>query len=292
MHLTYKKWLEDNKPKIYCQCPDHEEIIIKEQYKYDGIPKYINGHNGKGKHPSKETIKKISGENNISKRPEVRKKISDSKKGFKHTEKAKQKMSKNHGNCSGDKNSFYGKHHTDKSKQKISNSKKGKLSGENNPNWKPRIKKICLKCGKEFEVLPYLENIRKYCSIKCGYSHEWSEEYKKKLSESTSMENSIHWKGGISFLPYSFKFNKELKEKIRSRDNHTCQLCGKIEEENKRNLTVHHIHYDKENNNPDLITLCCSCNSKVNNNRDYYEQYFMDLLYERFGLRRHFEGDI
>lgn len=87
------------------------------------------------------------------------------------------------------------------------------------------------------------------------------------------------WKGGISYLPYCSKFNKPLKNRIRKRDNKTCQLCG--EKENGKKLAVHHIHYDKKNCNPDLITLCDRCNSKVNFNCDYYEVLFMNNLNNR-----------
>lgn len=69
-----------------------------------------------------------------------------------------------------------------------------------------------------------------------------------------------------------------IKNKIRDRDNHVCQLCGRTEKENKKKLDVHHIHYDKENCEPDLITLCRFCNSKVNTNRDYYENLFIIKL--------------
>ena len=92
-------------------------------------------------------------------------------------------------------------------------------------------------------------------------------------------EKSPFWRGGISFEPYCSKFNYELKEKIRERDNRTCQLCGT--KENGRKLTVHHIHYDKPNCNPDLITLCLICNNKANFNRDFYENLFTDKLKKR-----------
>ena len=91
-------------------------------------------------------------------------------------------------------------------------------------------------------------------------------------------KNHYNWKGGISFEPYCEKFNEILKEKIRDRDGRVCQECGKTELENKQKLSVHHIHYDKENCAPDLISLCRSCNSKVNYNRDYWEEHFMKKL--------------
>jgi len=94
-----------------------------------------------------------------------------------------------------------------------------------------------------------------------------------------SGENSNGWKGGLSFLPYCQKFNRVLKEKIRNRDNHTCQNCGV--RENGTNLSIHHIHYDKENCYPDLIAVCRSCNAKANSNRDEWEALYMNKLNDR-----------
>jgi len=51
MNETYKKWIEEKYPKVYCQCGCGEEIIVKEFHKQYGIPKYINGHSSyKGKY--------------------------------------------------------------------------------------------------------------------------------------------------------------------------------------------------------------------------------------------------
>ncbi len=73
--------------------------------------------------------------------------------------------------------------------------------------------------------------------------------------------DSIGWKGGASTLPYGPEFTRSLKKKIRNRDGHTCQNCGKTKEEHWRTLEVHHIDHDKFNNHPsNLITLCSSCN--------------------------------
>lgn len=104
-------------------------------------------------------------------------------------------------------------------------------------------------------------------------------EYVEKTLGLHSGINNGNWQGGISKLPYCEKWTEELREKIRERDEGICQNCGKIERENKKGkLSVHHVHYDKENCYPDLISLCCSCNSKVNFNRDYWEELFMKML--------------
>ena len=96
------------------------------------------------------------------------------------------------------------------------------------------------------------------------------------------------WNGGLSFEPYTPEFNRILKEKIRKRDNHTCQKCNEKQDglyfNAKRGkvlykLNVHHIDYDKNNCDYDnLIALCFPCNSKVNFNRQYWTNYFQNLI--------------
>lgn len=83
---------------------------------------------------------------------------------------------------------------------------------------------------------------------------------------------SIFWQGGKSFEPYSTDWTKTLKRAIRERNNYICQLCSQY------GNAVHHIDYDKKNCNlENLITLCVSCNSKVNFNRNYWINYFKSL---------------
>jgi len=84
-------------------------------------------------------------------------------------------------------------------------------------------------------------------------------------------ENHSNWQGGISFLPYPIEFNSKLKWKVKKRDNYLCQLCG---EANIKKLGIHHIDYDKRNLNlNNLITLCLSCNSIVNWDREYWKDF-------------------
>ena len=78
---------------------------------------------------------------------------------------------------------------------------------------------------------------------------------------------------------YPNKFNKILKQSIRARDNHVCQICGKTTKKNGRALDVHHIDYIKSNLDPEnLISLCQNCHSETNGNRDIYQEYFKILL--------------
>lgn len=190
-------------------------------------------------------------------------------------------------------------HHSNKSediKNKISNSLKGKNVGEKNGMFGKGSNKTSFKQGDEpwnkgktnVYTEETLEKISKsgigrtpWNKDKTGLQTH-TDEWKRLNSERMKGDKHPNWKGGISFIPYCKKFNGCLKNQIRERDNNICQLCGKTEKQNNQKLTIHHIHYDKENCEPDLITLCRSCNSKVNFNREYYENYFMEILNDRF----------
>ena len=88
-----------------------------------------------------------------------------------------------------------------------------------------------------------------------------------------SKEKNWNWKSGISYEPYGFEFNEELKKLIRKRDNSKCQICGKYGKD------VHHIDYNKKNNDPkNLITLCHKCHSKTGHNRKIWLHYFKEML--------------
>lgn len=117
-----------------------------------------------------------------------------------------------------------------------------------------------------------LRNPRRYWLGK-----KMSKEHRKKISEVQKGEKNWNWKGGISDYPYPEDWTKVLKRSIRERDKYVCQLCNKLQED--RLHAVHHIDYNKNNCNPNnLITLCGSCHIKTNYNREYWIEYFNELL--------------
>jgi len=127
------------------------------------------------------------------------------------------------------------------------------------------------------------EHQRKITEARTGL--KLSDITRKKMSIARKESKNPNWQGGKSFQPYSSKFNKKLKEKIKERDHYICQLCGKTESEAiiidtlKRGLTIHHIDYDKKNcKEINLITLCRKCNSIVNFNRHYWTIFFKKKL--------------
>lgn len=113
---------------------------------------------------------------------------------------------------------------------------------------------------------------------------KWKDpEYKKKYLGS----NNPAWQGGKSFEPYGREFNDELKEEIRNRDKRVCQFCGRSEFEvfkaYRDKLNVHHIDYEKTNNNPtNLISLCRGCHSKTGSDREFWQKYFTEMMIQRY----------
>jgi 5-methylcytosine-specific restriction endonuclease McrA len=208
---------------------------------------------------------------------EVKKKMSQALKGRHIGVETKRKMSE----------ARKGRTITEGIRRKISESEKGKVINEETRRMistthkesklaAEHLKKLhaSMKGKKHTE-----ETKRRWSETRRAKNRHCSEETKNKIGNANRGENCGTWLGGISFLPYCHKFNNRLKEKIRDRDNRTCQLCG--EKENGSRLHIHHVHYDKENCEPDLVALCHKCHSKVNHNRNYYEILFINKLEKR-----------
>lgn len=134
---------------------------------------------------------------------------------------------------------------------------------DKHPCWKGRFKKKCYICKKIF-LLPLARmKTRTTCSKEC---------YKIHLAKTTSGKNSHMWLGGKSREPYPITFNNLLKKQIRERDK-CCKLCGTKQQ--TKPLDVHHIDYIKDNISKDnLISLCRSCHTKTNTDREYWMKKF------------------
>lgn len=135
--------------------------------------------------------------------------------------------------------------------------------GNNNGNFKGG-KPHCIGCGKELST---------YTNERCN----------KCYRKYNVGKNHPRWLNGISKLPYSFDFTLQLKEEIRKRDNYKCRKCNKSSKKNKKEsrklLPVHHINYNKQDcRKENLLTLCSSCHTKSNTNRDYWFAYYTYIM--------------
>jgi mannose-6-phosphate isomerase-like protein (cupin superfamily) len=133
---------------------------------------------------------------------------------------------------------------------------------ENNPVWiDNKEKKICVRCGNEFEYTR--RNLHKgqervFCSLDCSRNNGNNKEFNN--------NNGNDYK-------YPREFNGNLKNKIKERDGKCCQLCG-----SEYKLEIHHIDYNKSNNTDDnLITVCKKCHNITNFNRHFWIQVFTGL---------------
>jgi len=133
-------------------------------------------------------------------------------------------------------------------------------------------KAFCIDCGNE--ILSHAPCLHKRC---------WTCR-NKYVGNLMRGEKNRNWRGGRyqTLRGYNQDFNKELKLKIKKRDNHTCQECGIKENQSVRKLDIHHIDYNKRNNKfNNLITLCRSCHTQSNYIREDWTKYFQNKL----GLR-------
>ena len=110
-----------------------------------------------------------------------------------------------------------------------------------------------------------------------------TEETKKKMSEARigkfAKEKHPGWLGGKSFEPYNIDWTNTLRRSIRERDFYTCQVCK--EPQGDVAFSIHHIDYNKQNNDTkNLTTLCHSCHSKTNFNRNFWIDFFQNNYQE------------
>ena len=77
------------------------------------------------------------------------------------------------------------------------------------------------------------------------------------------------------------------RELIRIRDNHTCQLCGKIWIKEQRKFDIHHKDYDNkktrqcdnlEKESENMITLCHKCHLNLPEHRKAMSNGHFKLL--------------
>lgn len=98
-----------------------------------------------------------------------------------------------------------------------------------------------------------------------------------------------NWKGGISYEPYCPRFNNDLKQRVREFFNNECIICGRNKHDNKKNLSVHHVEYNKQaccDGKPaHFAALCSKCHAKTNSNRARWE-YILHIIIDEIYYSR------
>ena len=203
------------------------------------------------------------GDNNPSKRAEIKAKISKAKMGKSRPDMVGKNNPMYGKRLKGKDNPFYGRKHTEKSKQKMRETTTGMYSGENNPMYGKKRPDVRLKMLVDNPVRR-LEVRVKISKAKKGkpWNGKHSVDGLKRMSEAKKGINNPMYKDGNGKEPYGPDFTEKLKKHIMFRDNYKCQspFCNG----RSKKLDVHHIDSNKKNNNKrNLITVCRSCNVRA-----------------------------
>jgi len=131
----------------------------------------------------------------------------------------------------------------------------------------------CLYCKRK--ITSKTHKYQKFCSRSCRGKFQ-------------SGPRSAAWKGGKTFEPYCYKFNEDLKERVRDFFDRECFMCGAGEIEKAH--AVHHIEYNKMaccdgDNEALLVPLCGRCHNKTTpmNDRSFWERILYHQLMQRTG---------
>jgi hypothetical protein len=154
--------------------------------------------------------------------------------------------------------------------------------------------KSCKRIGEMFNCsLGTIWSILKKNGINLIPFTNHTEETKKQISAIQQGIPLEEWKGFTKFEPYGEEFNKQLKNKIRKRDNQVCMNCGIHREKLKEALHVHHINYDKKCNvEQNFISLCRNCHRFTNGNRKYWIELFQEKLSKLYDYQYSEKGEI
>lgn len=136
------------------------------------------------------------------------------------------------------------------------------------------VKKYLSKLSKEEIIARYTIEVRKKISkaLKNKKRQSLTKEHKIKIGEKVKGNKNGRWLNGKSYEKYTLDWTNSLRISIRERDKYICQICH--EKQGDIAFDVHHIDYDKKNNDiMNLISLCKRCHMKTNTNREYWENY-------------------
>lgn len=185
------------------------------------------------------------------------------RKGEHHLPESIALMSANRrGKACGNKNAMKRLEVRKKSSQTHKGVKRPDMLGDNNPMRNPSIAAKCVIAVKEAM-------------------------YRPEVNKKFSGPNHPNWHGGISRLPYCWKWTQELKERIRAFFDYQCLICNKTIKENGRELDCHHVYDNKQiccdDSIPMFAALCQSHHMKMCRDNEGWTYMLSYIIHEIYG---------
>ncbi len=146
--------------------------------------------------------------------------------------------------------------------------------------------------SEEYELLSNrYKDVHTKLDYRCPKGHEhsirlsgWLQGYRCPICYNIKISGPGNhgWKGGISYEPYCpIWSDKEYKKDIKLRDGNKCLNPDCWKKDSR--IHIHHIDYNKKSCSPsNVITLCGSCNTRANTNREWHTAWYQALMYMRY----------
>lgn len=127
----------------------------------------------------------------------------------------------------------------------------------------------CSNCNTEILKQPSLIFKTNFCSQECKNTY-----HSKRLSST----NNPRFKDGVWVGRKGNKgiyngFTLKVKKQARERDGYKCKVCNKTELDHNMAMHVHHIDYNKDNNDlNNLVSVCRYCHGKIHGNEEQWQK--------------------
>lgn len=184
--------------------------------------------------------------------------------------------------------SHLGKTPSKETREKLSKAKKGVLKSQEHKNK--------ISAARKQHYIDHPETRTKLSESKKGiknpmFGTHHTKEWCKRIGDMERGDKCHLWRGGISFEPYCVKFNNEFKERVRAFFGYICQGCNAPQ--NGERLHIHHVNFRKdaccaEDVIPLFVPLCRSCHGKTQFNRDYWQEYFTEMITSKYDGKCYF----
>ena len=167
------------------------------------------------------------------------------------------------------------------------------IRGDRNPMRRPEVasKTSASKMGKSNAWMNGCKNPMHRPEVKAKFLGDKNPMKRPEVRSKFKGERNPNWNDGSSFYPYCSLFDREYRRRIRRDFHNKCCVCGLSGEDNRRELDVHHIHYDKgagcNGRGLECVPLCEEHHKMTYNKptRIWWEKYFEQRLWNIYGWK-------